>query len=174
MQPEWLCLEPLGIQIGRPLCLFLGRPNVPSDTLDKMTPTAILLGDELPSIGDGLRSLVTHLQWYWIRHQADKHARNYLHIFVAKPEVRHFQEFFRSLDPAHFENAGIFQLLFVPGTARMLNGQESEVELRNQFASCFRQFRSDGLRFFKSRNVVVSEESIASDQAFSGKQIFLF
>src|SRR5881296_1283896 len=131
MQPEWLCLEPLRIQIGGPLSLFLGWPNIPSDTLDEMTASAILFRNKLTAIGDGLRSLVTHFQRYRILHQTDKHARDCLHILLGKPEVWHFQEFFRSFDPANVENAWIFQLLFVPGTAGVLNGQESEVELKS-------------------------------------------
>src|SRR5436309_11428978 len=97
MQPERLGLEALGIQIGRPLRLFLCRPNIPSGGLDEMAAPAVFLRDELTAIHDGLRSLVPHFERYRILHQTDEHAGNRFHILLAEAEVRHLQKFLWSL-----------------------------------------------------------------------------
>ena len=51
--------------------------------------------------------------------------------------------------------------------------QESEIELRDEFASRFGQFRSDRLGILETRNVVAAEAAIAADQLFAGIQVLL-
>ena len=55
----------------------------------------------------------------------------------------------------------------------MLDGQESEIELRNELASGFRQFGPDRLRFLEFRNVVAAEAAVTADETFAGVQILL-
>ena len=68
---------------------------------------------------------------------------------------------------------GSFNFCFVPALTRMLDRQESEIELRDQLASGFGQFGSDRLRFLESRNVVAAEAAISADQTFADIQILL-
>ena len=55
----------------------------------------------------------------------------------------------------------------------MLDWKESEIELRDQLASRFRQFGSDRLIIFEARNIVATKASVAADQAFAREQILL-
>src|SRR5438552_11735914 len=56
---------------------------------------------------------------------------------------------------------------------RMLDIDESEIKLRNEFAAGFGQFRSDRLGLLEFRNVMTAETTVAGNQTLAGKLSFL-
>src|SRR5262249_9708025 len=134
MQPQWLCLETFCVQVRWPLRLFFRRPDVAANTFNKMAAAAIFLSNQLATFRNGLWRLIPHFQRDRILHHADKHTGYPFHILLSETEVRHLQQFFRSLNTADVEDPWIFQLLFVPRASRMFDRKEPEIELRNQLA----------------------------------------
>src|SRR5215475_12242542 len=53
----------------------------------------------------------------------------------------------------------------------MFDRKESEIQLRDQLASRFRQLRTNRLRLFKFRNIVTAETSITADEALTDIEI---
>ena len=55
----------------------------------------------------------------------------------------------------------------------MFDRKESEIELRDQLASRFRQFGADRLSVFKTGNGMAAEAAIAGDEPFTSVEILL-
>jgi len=159
MQPQGLRLETLGLQGWRPQSLGAeSGPNIAARAFDEMAPSAVLLSDQLPSSAIAVFVLSRISNGTGSRTRLVSTMGSNLTSLSASGSSA-LQQFFRSFYTADIEDTWIFQLLLVPAVAQMFDRKESEIELRDQLASRFRQFSADRLRVFKNREWYGSRSS---------------